>query len=181
MEIDGGGELLGLASGKVRLAEAKARWPVVFERLSAALRETLRQQAVAIEHVGSTAVPDLAAKPILDIAVSLKHAVNIDSVIGAMERAGYQFRGDQGNEGGLVFVLDDQPDHRVAHVHVLRQGDPQWTAYLTVRERLRTDRQTRAAYDSLKRRLAQEFPHDREAYTAGKASFIAGLLDDDSL
>lgn len=179
METDGGGEVLGLSRGRVRLEDTEAGWPAAFGRLAAALRDALGSEAVAIEHVGSTAVPGLVSKPILDLAVALRRGADIESVIGAFERAGYQFRGDQGDEGGLLFVLEDQPDHRIAHVHVLQYADAQWSAYLTVRERLRADRQTRAAYEALKRRLAEEFPHDREAYTAGKASFIAGLLDDD--
>jgi GrpB-like predicted nucleotidyltransferase (UPF0157 family) len=70
--------------------------------------------AVAIEHVGSTAVPGLVAKPILDLAVGLAPGADPDHAITAIERLGYVFRGDKGDIGGLLFVLEDRPAHRLA-------------------------------------------------------------------
>ena len=146
--------VLGLTYGQVRLVDGDPGWPGAFERLAAELRSALGELAVAVEHVGSTAVPGLVAKPILDLAVGLAPAADPDHVILALERLGYEFRGDKGDTGGLLFVLEDRPAHRIAHLHVVPHGDAQWCRYLAVRERLRTDPQARAAYADLKRKCA---------------------------
>lgn len=131
--------------------------------------------AVAIEHIGSTAVPGLVAKPILDIAVGLSSDADPDQVIARLEPLGWAFRGDKGDPG-LLFVLEDRPAHRVAHMHVVGYGDTRWRHYLLFRDRLRTDPAARTAYAELKRGLAERFADDRRAYTAAKDSFITGLL-----
>jgi streptomycin 3"-adenylyltransferase len=168
-------DALGLTKGQVHLAEADPRWPGAFEYLAAVLRAALGESAAAIEHVGSTAVAGLPAKPILDVAVRLAPDVQLDHVTGVFQAQGYEFRGDQGKQGGLVFVLEDRPTHRLAHVHCVRHGDSQWQRYLAARDRLRSDPATRDAYAALKRRLADQHPSDRGAYTDGKASFLEGL------
>ena len=117
-------------------------------------------------------MPGLLAKPILDLAVLRRRGTDVIERLAAL---GYEFRGDAGDEGGLVFVLSDRPLHRIAHVHVVSDGDPQWSRYLAVRDRLRADPAARAAYAELKLELAARFPRDRPAYTAGKDAFIASL------
>jgi GrpB-like predicted nucleotidyltransferase (UPF0157 family) len=169
-------DALGLTKGQVRLAEPDPRWPAAFEYLAAVLRASLGESAAAIEHVGSTAVAGLPAKPILDMAVHLAPCADVDHVIEALEEQGYEFRGDQGNEGGLLFVLEDQPAHRVAHVHAVRSGDPQWQRYVAVRDRLRSDPIARDAYRALKRQLADQHAGDRGAYTDGKSKFLAVVV-----
>ncbi len=171
--------VLGLTYGQVRLVDGDPGWPGAFERLAAELRSALGELAVAVEHVGSTAVPGLVAKPILDLAVGLAPAADPDHVILALERLGYEFRGDKGDTGGLLFVLEDRPAHRIAHLHVVPHGDAQWCRYLAFRELLRTDPQARAAYADLKRNLADQYAGNRQAYTAAKDAFVAGLLSED--
>jgi GrpB-like predicted nucleotidyltransferase (UPF0157 family) len=170
---------LGLTYGQVRLLPSDPGWPQAFQRLAAELRATLGQLAVAVEHVGSTAVPGLAAKPILDVAIGLAPGADPDRVITALRPLGYQFRGDKGDEGGLLLVLEDRPAHRIAHLHLVRHGDVQWRRYLALRDRLRADPAARAAYARLKGRLAGQFAGDRRAYTAAKAAFIVELLSED--
>jgi GrpB-like predicted nucleotidyltransferase (UPF0157 family) len=79
----------------------------------------------------------------------------------------------------VLLVLEDRPAHRVAHLHLVGHGDAQWCRYLALRDRLRADQATRAAYVQLKGRLAARFGGDRRAYTAAKAAFIQQLLSDD--
>jgi GrpB-like predicted nucleotidyltransferase (UPF0157 family) len=92
---------------------------------------------------------------------------------------GYQFRGDKGDTGGLLFVLEDRPAHRIAHVHVVPHGSEKWRRYLAFRDRLRIDPDARACYGEVKRRLGEQCASDGQAYTAGKAVFVAGLLSAD--
>ena len=165
-------ERLGLQYGHVELAESDPAWPEDAQRLAESIRSALGPDALAVEHIGSTAVPGLLSKPILDLAVLVRRDADTTERLTML---GYEFRGDAGAEGGLVFVLSDRPLHRIAHVHVVSDGDPQWSRYLAVRDRLRADPTARAAYAELKLELAARFPRDRPAYTAGKDGFIASL------
>jgi GrpB-like predicted nucleotidyltransferase (UPF0157 family) len=174
-----GDTVLGLTYGQVRLVDSDPGWPRAFELLAAELRAALGELSVAVEHVGSTAVPGLVAKPILDLAVGLAPAADPDRVVRAIERLGYEYRGDKGDTGGLLFVLEDRPAHRIAHLHVVPHGGERWRRYLAFRDRLRTDPDARAAYSEVKRRLGEQFEGDRQAYTAGKAAFVAWLLSVD--
>jgi GrpB-like predicted nucleotidyltransferase (UPF0157 family) len=169
----------GLAYGTVRVVESDPGWPQDAALLGRRITLALGPIPDRIEHVGSTAVDGLAAKPIIDLAVRLPPGQDHDAVIKAFEADGWEFRGDAGSEGGLVFVLSPKPLHRVAHVHVVDHGDPQWTRYLAVRDRLRADERARTAYALLKKNLARRFPTDRGAYTTGKTAFISRLLDDE--
>jgi GrpB-like predicted nucleotidyltransferase (UPF0157 family) len=171
-----GDTVLGLTYGQVRLVDSDPGWPRAFVCLAAELRSALGELAVAVEHVGSTAVPGLVAKPILDLAVGLAPATDPDHVIRAIGRLGYAYRGDKGDSGGLLFVLEDRPAHRIAHLHVVPHGGEPWRQYLAFRDRLRSDADARAGYAEVKRRLGERFADDRQAYTAGKAAFVARLL-----
>jgi GrpB-like predicted nucleotidyltransferase (UPF0157 family) len=99
----------------------------------------LERDAVAIEHIGSTAVRGLVSKPILDLAVGLAPDADTDRVIERLDALGYAYRGDAGEAGGLIFVLEDEPGHRIAHVHAVQYGDRQWMRYLKVRDHLPDD------------------------------------------
>jgi GrpB-like predicted nucleotidyltransferase (UPF0157 family) len=132
-------------------------------------------RAVRIEHVGSTAVPGLRAKPILDVAVGVA-SPSEDDLRRRLEPLGLVWRGDVPSDGGLLFVLEERPDRGVAHVHVVELGGDEWRQYLAFRDRLRRDPPARAAYLELKETLAARFPHDRRAYTDAKAAFIEALL-----
>jgi GrpB-like predicted nucleotidyltransferase (UPF0157 family) len=80
------------------------------------------------------------------------------------------------SEGGVLFVLESAPGHRIAHVHLVAYGDEAWVRYLAFRDRLRIDAAARESYRALKQRLAERFPDNRAAYTAGKERFIAVTL-----
>lgn len=169
---------LGLAYGQVVLASNDPGWPGAFRRLAVQLRAALGELAVGVEHVGSTAVPGLAAKPILDVAIGLAPGADPDRVIAALSRWAPGSRGDKGGEGGLLLVIEDRPAHRVAHLHMVGHGDAQWRRYLALRDRLRADPAARDAYGRLKGRLAAQLAGDRRAYTVAKAAFIQQLLAD---
>jgi GrpB-like predicted nucleotidyltransferase (UPF0157 family) len=133
-----------------------------------------------IEHVGSTAVPGLAAKPIIDLMASV---TDPDAVVS---EAGAQLTAD-----GWCYVppeLDQRPwrrffvkpdgtgQRRVAHLHVIQAGHPRWMDQIAFRDALRRDDQLANRYADLKQRLAGEHADDREAYTNAKATFVAEAL-----
>ena len=130
----------------------------------------------ALSMLDRPAVPGLAAKPILDLAAGV-NGVSIEAVRDPLEGLGYEYRGDAGDRGGLVFVLEDRPRHRVAHVHVVEHGGPQWQRYLAFRDVLRLDASARTAYERMKTELAREFADDRKAYSAAKEGIVRKLLE----
>ncbi len=168
---------LGLDYGTVALTAARAEWSALAERLADRIRDALAESAVSVEHVGSTAVPGLAAKPIIDLAVGVADHVLNEAVRQSLEALGYEFRGNAGDAGGLVFVLSDRPQHRVAHVHVVDYAGPQWDRYLAFRDLLRRDEAARSVYERTKTDLAAQFANDRKSYQAGKDEVVRHLLE----
>lgn len=167
---------IGLTRGTVRIVDSDPGWPGAFEKVIGELRRALGGWTEGIEPIGSAAVPGLAAKPILDVAVALAAHTQISDVHTVLTRLGYHYGGDAGAWGGHIFALEDRPDHRLVTLHAVRHDDPQWARYLIVRDRLRRDPTARRAYAALKRRLAAEYPSDRQAYTSAKTAFITDLL-----
>ena len=167
---------LGLDYGTVRLTAARPEWVELGERAAHAIRDELGRIVVSVEHVGSSAVPGLATKPIIDLAVGLEGQGAPKLAQSSLERMGYQFRGDAGDQGGLVFVLDARPKHRVVHLHVVDHGGAQWRRYITFRDLLLSDASARERYERMKKELAEKFPGDRKAYTEAKTSIVYDLL-----
>jgi GrpB-like predicted nucleotidyltransferase (UPF0157 family) len=129
-----------------------------------------------IEHVGSTAVPELLAKPIIDIAVGFGGGSVAESAVPALVGIGYEYLGDAGSQGGHVLVLESRPRVRTHHVHLVEYRGQQWDAYLQLRDVLRRSREARRAYAAEKVALARQHRTDREAYTAGKAEIVFRLI-----
>ena len=172
-ELEGLG--LGLPKSVVRLVRAERAWSAAADRLIDAVRRALGRDVEAVEHIGSTSVRDLLAKPIVDLAARLVPSASEERAVARLEGAGWEYRGDAGNAGGFVFVLEVRPDFRVAHLHVVHHDDAQWPQYLAFRDRLRADPSARAEYERVKCVLAAEHVDDREAYTAGKNDVVQRL------
>ncbi len=166
---------LGLARTEVRLRSHDSRWEQAYRETEARLVAVVGHLVVAIEHIGSTAVPGLAAKPILDIALAFPDRTRLDQASARLDAAGYEWRGDSGDAGGVVFVAGPE-SARVAHLHLVLSVDPQWQRYLRFRDLLRRDREVRRGYEELKTGLAERFPEDRVAYTDGKDRFVRETL-----
>jgi GrpB-like predicted nucleotidyltransferase (UPF0157 family) len=169
-------EMLGLAYGSVTLAPYNASWSSAYSAERARLAAALAAVRCRIEHVGSTAVPELRAKPIIDIAVGIAADTPIESMVAALQRIGYRYRGDAKEQGGQIFVLESSPGIRTHHLHVVALDDPQWREYLAFRDLLRHNADARRTYATEKQRLADRYRSDRQAYTAGKQEIIQTLL-----
>jgi len=149
-------------------------WPVLFAALRAKLAATLGDLAASIEHVGSTAVPGLAAKPILDIDVLLRSAEDLRLAIERLAPLSYRHQGDLGIAGREAFVTPPRiPPH---HLYVCRPDSPAFRRHILFRDYLRTHSADAQAYACLKRRLAAQFPDDRVAYTEAKSGFVTAIL-----
>ena len=139
-------------------------------------RRSRRSRAEAVEHIGSTAVPGVLAKPIVDLALAVRADTTVDDVALAMSPLGWIYRGDAGKNGGWVFVLEDAPWRRVAHTHGVAFGGTEWVRYIQFRDLLRRSATARRTYEETKQRLARKHPDGRRLYTAGKAPTVEALL-----
>jgi GrpB-like predicted nucleotidyltransferase (UPF0157 family) len=171
---DGG---LGLTTSEVRLFPHDPDWVPLGARECATVRVLLGDLAIDVMHVGSTAVPGIAAKPILDIVATTGDSVTIDEVVGRLCATGtYSYEGDQGDDGGLLLVRGSG-ELRTVHVHVVGAGSQARAEYRRFLDILLNDWVARERYESVKRQLAQRYPHDRRAYTRAKSAVIRELLD----
>ncbi len=167
---------LGLEYRTVRHVPADEAWAAIASELAADIGVVMANLAGGVEHIGSTAVPGLMAKPIVDLAVGVQPGVAVEDVSERLSQLGWIYRGDAGDDGGWVFVMEDSPWHRVAHAHGVPFGGVQWVRYLAFRDLLRRSSEARKTYEATKRRLAEEFPDGRAEYTAGKGPTVERLL-----
>jgi GrpB-like predicted nucleotidyltransferase (UPF0157 family) len=165
---------LGLRSGEVRLVPHDAAWAAAFAAERDRLRAALGRHAVAIEHIGSTAVPDLPAKPVIDIAVAVRSLLALPELIRAMEAAGYTHKGEHGLPGRQFFVRGEPATH---HVHLVEPDSPLWADWIALRDDLRAHPADRAAYAAFKLGLAARHAQDRDAYTKAKDPFVQQLRE----
>ena len=165
--------LPGLAHGVVELAEWTPRWGELFAVEAARLRGALGDLAVSVEHYGSTSVPGLVAKPLLDILVGGPDASDAAPYITLLMPLGYDYAGNAGVPDHLVFGRGIARTHLV---HVMRYGGQAWRRALAFRDALRGDAALRDTYAALKRELARHHAADRSRYTAGKSAFVERVL-----
>jgi len=171
------GKPLGLKKGKVILSAYNKAWPGLFRAERNLLKINLGKLAVAISHVGSTAVPGLCAKPILDIMLSVASFGKAEKCMSRFERCGYQVKPREADPvPGRLFFSKDMDGLRCFHLHVTEAGSTFCKEHLRFRNILRKDPKAAHAYSRLKRRLSKMFPDDRTAYIDGKAKFISKIL-----
>ena len=168
--------MIGLERGTVRVVPSDDEWPAAFAQERHCLCQHIGHLVLDIQHVGSTAVPGLAAKPIIDIAAAVASLTDVPRCRPLLIALGYLDRGDRGRKGGYVFVKERAPEVRTHHLHMITIDDPQWASYLLFRDRLRADAALRAEYASLKRKLQEPFAYDRGGYTGAKDTFIRRVL-----
>ena len=149
-------------------------WPARFESIRSRVGEAVRDVAIAIEHVGSTAVAGLAAKPIIDMTVVVASRADVPAAIERLAGVGYRHRGDLGISGREAFHAPaDLPTHRL---YVCAQDSIALANHLAVRDWLRSHPDDARAYGALKQRLAVQFRDDIDRYIDGKTEFLAAIL-----
>jgi len=150
-------------------------WPALFERLAQPLEEEVAELGGRVEHVGSTAVPGLAAKPVIDIDVVVPTAADAPAAIARICALGYVYQGDKGVEGREAFLWPaGAPEH---HVYVVVEGDAPHTDHVRFRDHLRRDPRAAQQYADLKRGLAARHGADRLGYSDAKTRFVARTLE----
>lgn len=164
---------LGLADDVVALADHDARWGLLFRREAEALRAALGRRAIAIEHVGSTSISGIRAKPILDVLLAIADLEDHAELVAHVGKLDYIFRPNAGLPAELVFVKGTPRTHIL---HVVAWDSDAWRQKLAFRNALRADPALAAEYDALKASLAAQFENDRTAYTTGKTEFVRRVV-----
>lgn len=160
----------------VQIQPYNPEWPEKFEPERAALEKILGVGITGgVHHVGSTSVPDLDAKPVIDILVGIRDLETARSYIESLAALDYLYAPYRSDE--MAWFCKPHPARRTHHLHLVPTGSPRFRSELAFRDYLRAHPDVAAEYLTLKRKLATEFEHDREGYTQAKADFILRVLE----
>lgn len=168
-----------MGASPVVIADYSPEWPVIFAIERETLGSAFHPLPVEIEHIGSTSVPGLGAKAIIDILLGARSLEQIEARTGQLELLGYRY---------VPEFEKDLPHRRYferqshggpsIHLHAVAHGSTSWLEHLAFRDALRSDDALASRYLDLKRRLSRQFGTDRAGYTDAKAPFIRGVIDD---
>lgn len=159
----------------IEIFPADPAWARRFERERALLQAAIAPWLTGgIHHVGSTAVPGLAAKPVIDILAGVESLEASRASFERLEELEYRYAPYRADE--MHWFCKPSPAHRTHHLHLVPTDSTRYRDELAFRDALRADEQLARSYERLKRALASEHREDREAYTEGKAPFVAGVL-----
>jgi GrpB-like predicted nucleotidyltransferase (UPF0157 family) len=158
----------------IGLTEYDTAWPRLFEVLRERVLDALGELAVAVEHVGSTSVPGLSAKPVVDIDAVVPSVEHVPLAVERLERAGYRHEGDLGISGREAF--EPPAGAPLHHLYVLPADSEELRHHLAFRDHLRAHPEAAMAYAALKWEVERRFGGDRRAYTEAKEDFVERVL-----
>jgi len=159
---------------KIVVQAYQPEWPKLFEKEANNIRAILGEEIIAIHHIGSTSVPGIKAKPVIDILPIVKHIHVIDQYNKAMDDLGYEALGENGIKGRRFFKKGENP--RTHHLHIFQKdAQHEIVRHLAVRDYLKAHANTAREYGALKVSLAQKFPNDIESYCDGKDAYVKQL------
>lgn len=147
-------------------------WPAEFEAEAQRIARALGSNVVALHHIGSTAIPGMFAKPILDILLEVDDLAALDRETGALQALGYEAMGEFGIPRRRYFRKSNAAGVRTHHLHAFQVGDAEIERHLAFRDYLIAHPAAAQAYGALKQELARRFVDDRQAYMDGKDAFV---------
>jgi GrpB-like predicted nucleotidyltransferase (UPF0157 family) len=159
----------------IQVVDYDPHWPRIFHRFRDQIWPSVRDVAVAIEHVGSTSVPGMAAKPVIDMDVVIATAADLPLLKLRLRSLGYEHRGNLGVDDREAFLSPENlPSH---HLYACVQNSLALQNHIAVRDYLRTHASEANVYSTLKKRLAERYPNERERYVEGKTDFLLSILE----
>ncbi|MEA3188229.1 MAG: hypothetical protein QOD99_2059 [Chthoniobacter sp.] len=162
---------------EVRIVAHDSRWAAQFVAERSRLLNLLPGHLTALEHIGSTAVPRLAAKPIIDILAGVSSISEADALLEPLYAQGYETSAEfNATLPDRRWLMRHAFGRRTHHLHLVVFGGPQWVLHLQFRDLLRADAAIAARYERLKQELAEQYRRDRDAYTHAKTAFINEVL-----
>lgn len=159
----------------IEIEDYNKRWPEAFEKERRSISQVLGALALDILHIGSTAVPGMAAKPIVDILVAVEHIDSGAECVSKLVEVGYRYV-PQDEDPDRIFLYKGMP--RTHHVHIVRYGSPTYHKHVAFRDYLMCHEEVRDKYRQLKKDLASRFRNDRKAYVEGKTIFIEKVTEE---
>jgi len=156
----------------ITVSDYDPNWPLQFAKLRDFLAPVLGDLALSVEHIGSTSVPGLAAKPVIDSDIVIASRADLPATVTALQTIAYTHRGDLGIPTREAFRYEGDGDFPAHHLYVCAQDSPELRRHLAFRDYLRLHPDEARACNDLKKDLARRFPHDIDAYIEGKSEFI---------
>lgn len=166
---------LGLQRGTVKLDQYNQNWPTIFEAEALTLQRALNIPISNIQHVGSTSIPGMVAKPILDIAILVDSLNVVNNWIVVLEKNGYWYKGLESDMPDRRFFAKGPESSRTVYLHVVNQKE--YDSLLKFRDTLRSSPELVKEYSELKQVLAKAHSDDRYSYTYSKGNFIRRVLN----
>lgn len=155
---------------RVEVVEDKGEWRKLFEKEAVKLHDIFGELIVDVKHIGSTAIPGIKAKPVIDILLIVNDIEKVDDYNKAMVELGYEPKGEFGLPGRRFFMKGG--NDRTHHIHCYQEGDPEVTRHLAFRDYMRSHPEEARKYSCLKEELAKKYPEDIECYIEGKNDYI---------
>jgi GrpB-like predicted nucleotidyltransferase (UPF0157 family) len=165
--------VVGLEAGRVRVDPYSTEWQRLFAEERRRLLAAVGAYVVDIQHVGSTSVPGLAAKPIIDIGIAVKNFEDASVCVGPIELLGYAYKGENGIPRRRYFERGSPGSY---HLHLNELGSRAWENQILFRDYLIRHPEASQEYATIKIALARKFPLDRDGYLAAKAPFIERIM-----
>ncbi|KTD24971.1 glutamate rich protein GrpB [Legionella lansingensis] len=157
----------------IEVVPYSASWPMQFAEEAQAVKKALGDNCIEIHHIGSTSVPGLAAKPVIDMVPVVLEIMKVDAASSSMLALGYEAKGEYGMPFRRYFQKGG--NQRTHHVHVFEVGNPEIERHLKFRDWMRNHPEDRETYAHLKQSLVRQYPDDITAYCLGKEEFIASI------
>ena len=167
---------LGLQRGTVQLEPYNPEWQELFESGKSALQKVFGDKFIAAEHIGSTAIPDLKAKPILDLMLAIPDLNDWEWVKEPLAKLGYEFRRDFRKEQGHILFVKGPEENRTHYLKITEPNSDFWNEHILFRDYLINNPQYREEYQNLKEKLFDAHAGNREPYTKGKEDFVRKIL-----
>jgi GrpB-like predicted nucleotidyltransferase (UPF0157 family) len=158
---------------QVVVTEYNPDWKNQFEQDAAEIKKVLGEECLAVHHIGSTSVPGMAAKPIIDLMPVVRDIEKIDRFNEEMRNLGYQAKGENGLSGRRYFQKGG--DDRTHHVHIYQLGNREVARHLAFRDYLGENPRIAEEYGTLKKKLAKEHPYNIQKYIEGKEQLVARI------
>lgn len=168
-------KIIGLQRKKVKLLSYNLEWKRLYKKEEELLCSSIGKYIEDIQHVGSTAIPGVKAKPIIDIAIGVKSLKAGEKCIKPLEKLGYKYKQGAGIKGRHFFVKGSEKN-RTYYIHIEKINSQLWKNHILFRDYLRKHKEAVKEYNELKEKLAEKHKDDRDAYTIEKAIFIQKIL-----
>lgn len=168
--------MIGLNKNLVEVKPYDESWPCDFEKENKILKEILKNYKVQIEHVGSTSIPGLSAKPIIDIAIGVKDEKTLFEIESVMKNAGYDVLNEYEKKGEILARKGSQ-ECRTHYIHMQLIDSEYWNEFMYFKKYLLEHPEEIKKYEEIKKDLSQKFANERKKYTEGKNKYISTILE----